>query len=236
MNSRNLYIAIALSAWSFAGCETPQSTQTPPPPHVMRCKVPEITAMPETKQSQEKGGIEISIAPAAYEAKSQTRKTRQRAQPPFLWIDPAPQTGEKVFFDEITTPYLVAAPERLQYTVKINNKLDRVFRGAGTVVSYNVGGKLLAVDQTGYGEMLGAIVPPRSEYQLTIFGPKIDTIPDTGTLGVFFYDVVTKVDAAGTVTEKQNYEWYFKYEAKLVERPGEVTKQRMYMPASGWQQ
>lgn len=230
MNHKLLPIAGALACLTLAGCVAPQPQQ-PNPTHVMRCKVPDITAMPETKQSQSKGGVEISIAAVAYKAEVGTKTTRRQVERPLLFIDPNPQTGPKIFVEDTTTPFLKIVPERLQFTVKINNQLARVFRGAGTVVQYNVGGKLMSVDQTGYGEMLGAIVPPRSELQLTIFGPKIDTIPDNGTLGIFFYDVVTATDAAGNVTEKQNYEWYFKYEAKTVEQNGEIITKRGHIPA-----
>jgi hypothetical protein len=200
----------------------------------MRCKVPEITAMPETDYSQVKGGVRISIAPIAYKTEVGSQTTRHQIPRPFLWIDPEPQTGQKIFFEEIATPFLKITPERLQFTVKINNTLSRVFRGAGTVVQFNVGGKMMAVDQTGYGEMLGAIVPPQGELQLTISGPKIDTIPDNGTLAIDFYDVVTATDAAGNVTEKQNYKWLYKYETKTVEQNGQITKESKYVAASAW--
>ena len=36
-------------------------------------------------------------------------------------------------------------------------------------------------------------------------------------MGLFFYDVVTKTDNAGNVTEKQNFEWFYDYSVQLKE-------------------
>jgi len=39
-----------------------------------------------------------------------------------------------------------------------------------------------------------------------VYGPGIKSIPSECTIGLFFYDVPTKTDAAGNITEKQNSE------------------------------
>ncbi len=221
-----------LVAVFLTGCILPPRPQ--PVAQRMKCKVPEITAMPETDYAPIKGGVRISIAPVSYKAEAGSRTTRRQTPKPGFFIDPDPRSGPKVFYDEVTETTLKTTPERLQFTIKINNTLSRVFRGAGTVVQFNVGGKLMSVDQTGYGEMLGAIVPPQGEHQLTISGPKIENIPDNGTLGIFFYDVVTATDVAGNVTEKQNFIWYYKYETKVVEQDGQATTVKNFMPASQW--
>ena len=167
------------------------------------------------------------MAPESYKALLQTRITHKRIEPNFgesLQISAFTEEQRRnlVLVEETTESSLKPSPDRLQFLIKINNKLSRVFRGAGTVVQFNVGGKLLAVEQAGYAEMLQAIVPPRTEHQLKISGPPLDLLSDNATIGLFLYDVVTAVDAAGNVTEKQNFEWYFNYTTKVAEETGEV--------------
>ncbi|MBI2924490.1 MAG: hypothetical protein HYY24_02165 [Verrucomicrobia bacterium] len=220
-----------ISLLVLSGCETPQRLERPKATATLSCKVPTITPLPETKEAQEKGGIEISVAPASYKPLLEKRIRHMRVEPNIgeslqisLWLASIPpdQRGNYVFVEETTETSVKPTPDHLQFLIKINNKLSRVFRGAGTVVQFNVGGKLLAVDQAGYAQMLQAIVPPRTEHQLSISGPAVDVLPDNATIGLFLYDVVTAIDAAGNVTEKQNYEWYFTCVTKLAEETVEV--------------
>lgn len=226
-----LLLALASLAL-LIGCETPTSGP-PPPQRTISGKLPILTLLPESTGRKEKGGIEISVDPVSYKTERGQHKTRTEVQPNFgeaLLAPRNPSTGDTYpFVEDRVEPYIKTSPDRLAFLVKINNKLPRVFRGAGTVVQYNVAGKLYAVDQTGYGEMLAAIIPPRTEMQLTITGPSLDTIPDQGTVGLFFYDVVTATDAAGNVTEKQNFEWFFNYSTKLVEETGAIEIRRGYL-------
>jgi hypothetical protein len=42
------------------------------------------------------------------------------------------------------------------------------------------------------------------------------------------------VDAAGNIVAKQNYTWYFKYQTKILEQTGQITRQSKYVAASMW--
>lgn len=230
-------IKTALSLTCSAGLlllSTGCVTNPPPPPQTktISCKLPVLALLPESAGRKEKGGIEISVDPVSYKAKRGENRRRVEVQPDFgeaLMAPKDPSGNRYPFVEDRVEPFLKTSPDRLAFLIKINNKLPRVFRGAGTVVQYNVAGKLYAVDQTGYGEMLAAIVPPRTEMQLTVLGPPLDTLPDQGTIGLFFYDVVTATDAAGNVTEKQNFEWFFNYSTKPVEESGATTVKRGYL-------
>ena len=92
--------------------------------------------------------------------------------------------------------------------------MPRVFRGAGTVVQFNIDGQLKSVDQKGYQNLVQAIVPPRSQTTLEIYGPELSNLPEKANIGLFFYDVVTNQNEAGEVTERQNFEWYYKYNSQ----------------------
>ena len=218
----------------LTGCVAPQRT---PNYTTIKAKVPSISALAETKESQEKGGIEIAVVPAAYTATAKTRVTVERAQPPTIAVllVPSTETKDQVFVEERTTPYLAVEPGRLQFTVRVNNKLSRVFRGQGAVVQFNVGGKMIPFDRIDYKEFLSGIVPPRNEASFSIMGPPLELLPDQGQIGVFLYDVVTATDAAGNVTEKQNFEWYFDYTTKPIEQQAEFQVNRGYVDSTAFQ-
>jgi hypothetical protein len=182
----------------------------------MICMMPIFTALPETKELQSKGGIQVSLTPISYQCRQDHEVSVKEVETDVSRatsgiVRQLPPTPGARFVEVTTTPRLKVAPDNLRFVVKINNQLPRVFRGAGTVVQFNVGGKLVAVDQTGYADLANIIVPPRTEQQVNIYGPPLSTLPDETTVGLFLYDVVTRTDAAGNITEKQNFEWYFKY-------------------------
>ena len=137
-----------------------------------------------------------------------------------------------------TRSQVAVEPANLSFLVTVNNKMPRVFHGAGTVVQFNVGGRVLAVNQSGYANLMGAIVPPQQQQQFTITGPTLAELGAAqGIIGVFLYDVVTGQNAAGVVTEKQNYEWYFDYTLtpRSVELPAPRSEE-MYMSQADFQQ
>jgi len=185
--------------------------------------VPVITVLPETKEAQEKGGLEIAIAPTVYTAEKFEKTTVHQASPPMGGIIVASlatggNASSQVWVNVTKDEQLRVAPGRLQFTVRINNKLPRVFRAQGAVVQFNVAGKLQPFGQTDYKEFVEGIVPPGNEASFVISGPRLDALPEKCTIGIFLYDVVTATDVAGNVTERQNYQWFFNYETHRVEQ------------------
>lgn len=228
MNAKPIIILATLGcAAIFSGCGT--TAPTPPQTTKVRCTVPVITRMAETKESQDKGGVVIGVVPALYKGVRVDKVTLEQAEPPpdFTIIFGPPRTGQ-VFVKETVVPGLRTQPSRLQFSVRINNNLARVFRGQGAVVQYNIGGKLIPFDKTDYRAFVNAIVPPRNEMTIEILGPSLDALGEKGTIGIFIYDVVTAMDDAGRIIEKQNYEWYFDYTTKVLEESVEIK------PKSGW--
>lgn len=225
----NLIVLIpTLASLAFAlGCQTP--TAAPASSTSISCRVPTITPLPETNPSQEKGGLEITIVPANYKAARHEKHVITRIEPNFgeaLLAPPKDKRASMTFVREEFIPELKPQPGRLEFAVRINNKLARVFRGQGSVVQINVAGKLMPINRADYAEFVDGIVPPRNETQLKIHGPAVDSIPAKGTIGIFLYDVVTATDTAGNVTEKQNYEWYFNYETEIAQESAEIRVKR----------
>ena len=131
---------------------------------------------------------------------------------------------------------LVVAPSKLAFTIRINNKLNRVFRGQGSVVQINVDGKMLSFDRVDYQQFINGIVPPRNEAAVSISADALSQLPDKGTIGIYLYDVITATDVAGNTTEKQNYEWFFSYTTKVVEERAERKVGRGTMTPAQFQQ
>ena len=226
-----------------SSCETP--TAAPPPTTTLSTNLPVIAALPgpngQDNAAQEKGGVEITVVPATYAAVQKTHVTLQPTNPGMgaaILVGLTGGMGSKngIFVEEDTTPYLVPEPRRLTFTVRINNKLPRVFRGQGAVVQFNVAGKLVPFDKVNYTEFLNGIVPPQNENEFAIYGPLLDSLPQKGTIGISLYDVVTAKDAAGNVTERQNYEWFFSYTMQPVTQQGVAKKVLETMDPMTYQQ
>ncbi len=174
--------------------------------------------MPESPQNQVKGGLRITATPVTYQAKDSMTSHRKAAPPPTKFgIVIIPEPGAQ-YVERTYVPALTISPTHLIFKVHLDNQMPRVFRGAGIAVQFNVAGKAVNVDKSAYGDLLNIILPPRSEQEIVIRGPEISTIPAPSSVGLFFYDVVTDLDAAGNVKEKQNFEWLFSYQAQKVDK------------------
>lgn len=209
----------------------------PPPPASVQVEVPSFTRQAETHERQEKGGFEITIAPVTYEAIAQSKTVTAASREPLGGELIGGHAGQ-IYVTRTTESTVSLVPDHLNFLVTLNNKMPRVFHGSGTVVQFNVGGKVLAVDQRGYSSLQGAIVPPQQQQQVTIVGPLLTDLPaKSGTVGIFLYDVVTDQSNAGVVTAKQNYEWYFDYTfvPKSVQVPP-AQQQAGYMSVAEYQQ
>lgn len=230
--SRTLtHALLAVTVVALVGCET-MTTPEPTPTVKVSVLKPSVTPLPETKSSQEKGGVEISIAPVAYTVVERSKKSDRTVFEGTNREYTYDGTG-RIYevpvrvIERTTTSALGIDPSRLKFQVKVVNKMPRVFRGQGMVMQFNVAGKLHPVDPTAYADLVNLIVPPRNEQVVYINGPPIQELPTTCPVGLFIYDVVTQTDNAGNVIEKQNFEWYYTYATELEQRDGTVSKQRI---------
>jgi hypothetical protein len=205
----------------------------PPPANVtVKVQIPSLAPMAESNASQVKGGLRITMEPTEFHAEESVIDSAREIAPPTKFgmvLKPAPNA---IYVQHTQTPQLLVKPDRAIFHVHVNNDLPRVFRGSGIVVQFNVAGKVINVDPSGYGDLVNVIIPPRSEQEIVIVGPKVEDIPSPCTVGIFFYDVVTKMDDAGNVTEKQDYEWYYSYRTQDTEQeiPGPSSTASWVMP------
>ncbi|HVZ71004.1 MAG TPA: hypothetical protein VHJ20_01405 [Polyangia bacterium] len=229
---------VSMSKWvvlgslcATAACATSQAPAAPQTAqNVMTCMQPTMTPLQETKEMQTKGGVQVIVAMEPFLCEKRQRSEVREVAPSFgeQLLGSKTHPGQR-YVERTTSSYFSVKPERLKVTLKLSNQLARVFRGAGTVVQFTVAGKTWASKVDDYAEFTNVIVPPRGEQQIEIYGPPTEAMPPQGNIGLFLYDVVTKTDAAGNITEKQNFEWYYNYVLQTHEEPGTVTT------ATGWE-
>jgi hypothetical protein len=233
------FLPVAICAILLNGCVTEQA----PPPQTTQisCRIPKIDVIADAvnKETQSKGGLDITVVPALYKGIRVDKTITQHVEPTIgesIEMGVMGNLQNKIFVEEVTTPQLSADPSRLEFTVKIHNQLNRVFHGQGAVVQFNVDGKLIPFNNTDYKEFSGGIVPPLNDGDLKIIGPPLDLLKDKGTISVFLYDVITATDTAGNTTEKQNYTWDFSYTMQDVTDAGVMKKTRHLIDIGEYQQ
>lgn len=217
----------------LSGCADTPAPQ-PNPTTTVQCFQPVMSPLAQTKELQSKGGITISLAQSTFTC-TDAVETRSREITPDLsdrinYAMSGGQPDNSRLIEVTSIPVMKVEPNRVAFRIKINNQGQRVFRGSGTVVLYNISGKNASVSSQDYAELSNLIVPPRTEQEVTIYGPSFRDVPDHTSLGIFLYDVATKTDAAGNITEKQNFEWYYNYELQVREEARQITKTRQWVP------
>jgi hypothetical protein len=233
MKRPHLWILAGIGLMAITGCETTSPAPATPATTLQRVNVPEIVATSDTQITQGEA-LKISVIPVTYTAKVVSQTRYELAElPPIVWD--IPPNSACVW--ETVQHALKVEPEFLRFQVRINNQLDRSFRGAGAVVQFNVDGKLTDVGQLNYQELLNVIVPPRSEKEVYIYGPSPSTLSQDAAIGVLFYDVVTATDVAGNVTQRQNFQWVFQSKLKTVEQAvPSLTRTKKWIPAEKYHQ
>lgn len=215
---------------SVVGCAVSNTPPAAPRIVTIDGRLPSFAPLAQTKELQEKGGIRISVSPVPYQLVRSGTQSDRLIQPSFMEKMSGPEGWQYMRFVERThSARLDLQPTTLRFVVTINNQLPRVFRGAGTVVQFNIAGKLIGVDQAGYADLVNMIVPPRTQQQVEIYGPPIESIPDQTTVGLFLYDVVTRTDNAGNTIEKQNFEWYFNFSVQLRQDTTAIRTERLWI-------
>jgi hypothetical protein len=231
-----------ISGILLSGCVT-QQQQAPPQTtsQQISCSIPkiEVVADPVNKETQTKGGLDITIVPALYKGTRIDTTTAQQIQADVgtqILMGLQGNSANTVYVEQDTASTLRPSPDRLEFTVKIHNQLNRVFHGQGSVVQFNVDGTLIPFNNTDYKEFIGGIVPPLNDGDFKIYGPPLNQLKDKGTITIFLYDVITATDVAGNTTEKQNYTWDFTYTMQEVTDTGVFGKNRSIMSMTQYQQ
>jgi hypothetical protein len=143
----------------------------------------------------------------------------------------SPSTHQHV--EETRYDAFTVTPENLSFLLTIRNQMNRVFRGAGAVVQFNVGGRVQGIDQSQYANLLATLIPPQGQTEIRLGGPTIDALT-SGTsqaiLGVFLSDIVVGIDNAGNIVARNNFEWFFNVQSNTVSETVPSTTRRVWIP------
>jgi hypothetical protein len=216
---RRIAFVLVLTGTVLGVATAEKKEKAPPPePTVVTVDVttPTIALTPESKASVTKGGVKISIDTDLFTSNAEIVPVESPFQPGFKEMFHIPCVGTRTgngmsYYITSFQPQTVVKPEHLVIHLHITNQLPRIFRGAGAVVQMNVQGKSIHLNPEGYGDFVNAIIPPRESQDFDIIGPLVSDLPPRATIGVFLYDVVTKMDDAGNIKEKQDFEWFYSW-------------------------
>lgn len=207
---RSLLLFVFLIVFFYACFEEATYVSTSIPMTIDQTYVlPIFQPLEKTSLSQAKGGIRITITPVDYTVDKMKIIEEEEAEPPLISIRPKYATK----YVKVTEYYkLIYSPENVLFKLTINNTLSRVFRGSGSVVQLNWCNKII---DTKYDELSNLILPPGGIAEINIFGPPVSDwlnirCLNNNIIGIYIYDVITQIDQAGNIKEKQNFEWYFK--------------------------
>jgi|GEM_PF-4068961 len=201
MYTRLCCSVLAATAIALVGCETMDAT--PPPSHTtLQYRLPILTPVEPDKQEQEKDGIRVSVAPYTYTAKTVVRREYRIAPSLVVMQNQHPSEVREI-------PSIAVTPDAVRLKVKIYNRLERVLRLAGTVVSFQIAGKQANVPKARYEDFLNGIILPRQEAEYEVGGPDLSDLPDNATIAFLLYDIVTATDAAGNPTQRSNFEFFY---------------------------
>jgi len=210
--------------------------------------VPDVSPLPETADTQEKGGVAISLAPVPFRVDRMPGCSYSFVtgfQLPLVPRGVSPETHQRM--RESTFQAMAVTPNDMELLLTVRNRMNRVFRGAGAVVQFNVRGRLQGTDQSRYADFLGMLVPPQGEAQIRIAGPPVSSLfsgnrgetlgelqsyinSGNATIGVFLSDVVTGIDNAGTIVARDNFEWFFKVQMTLLEEEVPAQSRNVWIP------
>lgn len=191
------------------GCASMNQQVSTSLPTKLTVRKPTVVALPETSPTQDKGGLTVIVEPVLYEVRLDS-VIRDEPRKPAL-LEPFAYGDNASFFTRYVDPTAYVQPERLVFNVRIINGLNHVVRGAGAVVAAEVDGQQVEMSQDNYSDLINALILPRGELSLKIYGPTLRSLPDACTFGLYFYDFVTATDAAGNPTERQNFQWFYQY-------------------------
>lgn len=215
--------ALAASCLSLS-CAT---TTNPPPQMSIGARLTHMERVGQTPARQTNGGVSITVAPVAFDTVKTTVCSYERSGPQFFQTIPEGVSEEThTQLEEEEFEILSVQPTELSFLVTIRNQMDRVFRGSEAVVQFTADERVQGVEQSNYMDLLNALVPPGRETQIRIRGPSIRALTDGSTVGVQLFDVVTAIDSAGNIVNRDNFEWYFTVQENTIRRTLETIEGR----------
>jgi len=195
-------------------------------------RMPTIAALDPAQENQEQDGVRV-IASAVPFNISNVLRCDYRFVPAIL----RKVAESPVDRREHAVPSI--EPDAFRFKVRINNRLPRVLRLAGTAVAFQVSGRNVNVPQDRYADFLNGIVLPQQETELELSGPTLAEIigddmkglpGDSATIALLLFDVVTETDGAGNPTKRANFQYFYKFNMPERSVPVTTTVRRLALP------
>lgn len=171
-------------------------------PYTIEYKVPSITPTSTTKNSQEKGGVLISVEILPFSVE-RTIKTERVA----VIQDPNKPSFDR--FEIKQTPQYNVDEKCVQFKIRVRNNEQVPLRLSSI-------GFALVIDETQWSfpdeqidEWNKGLILSGFEKQFTINGPNMRGLENAKVVYILLNGVPTNYDSAGNITKKSNFEWYY---------------------------
>ena len=164
--------------------------------------MPTVVPAPQTQQIQKKGDVTVNVEVTRFNA-NRIVQTTERVAP----------SDNKEFdnYEVENTPAYTVSPDRMLFNVRVKNDQARILKLADVAIVFVVDGVSVTIEGGDFKEWVTGLIIPGTEKDYSIKGPKTASLPKSSVVGMYIYDMPVKYDAAGNVTKKDNYEWYFMY-------------------------
>ena len=217
--SRNWALAMLPLMWACAS--TGGGTVTSPAAPV-RCDEPTLVVLPEYPARQQRGDITIVAAAELPRCQLATRVTFAPRSPSFAErVVIGGEAGVPLTRTE-QPQYALATPDQFAMIFSVTNGSERVFRAEGSVWAVTIDGAVVPSD---YEAGLAAlIVLPGQTREFRIPAISLNREWQGGVYAFQLYDVPVARDEAGSITNRDNFEWYYTLEYRTLESAPMTTK------------
>jgi len=177
----------------------------------MTYKLPIVKPVGNTRQTQRKGKVKISVEIVPFRATRNVVNSRE-----ITYADPdLPGYDRYVITNK---PTYSVTPKNLRFKIRVRNN-------AHVPLKLNEVGIALLVDGTQWSfpsnylrDWNRSMILTGFEKEFIIEGPQINEIYSGKVIDLFLNGVPTSFNSAGRVTRKSNFEWYFKYAVNTVKK------------------
>lgn len=164
-------------------------------------KIPVVKPAAETQQLQTKGDVTVSVEVYPF-AEVRTVEVKNSVV--------ASSNPEFDQFEVCSIPKYDYAPKEITFKVRIKNGHSRILKLSEIALVILVNGVQASMaDRKEIWPQANVI--PGGELSFNLSGPLCASLGEESIIGIALYDVPSKYNQAGTVTKKENFEWFFNY-------------------------
>lgn len=179
-------------------------------------RLPVIKPTAKTTQSQTKGGVIISAEIIPFKA---VRNVKQEKTVTYADVTKAGYDNYEIS----STPYYTVTPENIQFKIRIRNNEQVPLKLSEVGFAIIIDGTQWSFP-TGYlDDWNKGLILTGFEKEYLINGPQLEGLYSAQVVYLFLNGVPTSYNEAGSVTKKNNFEWYFECKAETVQK-GEQKK------------